>query len=116
MTMNATISPKLQACLDACLTCLAACEHCATACLAEPDVGMMAQCVRLDRDCADACALTARLLMRSSGLHPEACRLCAVACERCAGECGKHAAHHEHCRRCAVACRACAELCRSLAA
>ena len=114
MKTTANISPELQACIDACLACLAACEHCATACLAEDDVKMMAGCIRLDRDCADACALTARLLMRGSDLHPQACALCAEACERCAAECGQH--QHDHCQQCAAACRRCAESCRALAA
>ena len=109
-----TVSPEFQACIDACLRCLAACEHCAAACLAEEDVQMMAGCIRLDRDCSDACAFTARLLMRGSDLHPQACRTCAEACERCAAECGKH--DHDHCRACAAACRECAELCRKMAA
>lgn len=116
MTTSMNISPELQACIDACLSCLAACEHCAAACLREDDVNMMVECVRLDRDCADACAFTARLLMRGSDLHPQACRVCAEACERCAAECEKHAGHHDHCRQCAEACRACAESCRSMAA
>jgi Domain of Unknown Function (DUF326) len=116
MRMNPNVSPELQACLDACQQCLAACEHCAAACLSEPDVTSMAGCIRLDRDCADACSFTARLLMRASDLHPQACRMCAEACERCAAECQKHAAHHDHCRQCAEACRACAAECRKMAA
>jgi len=107
-------SSELQVCLDACLRCLQACEHCASACLSEPDVGMMVACIRLDRDCSDACAFTARLLMRGSELHAEACRVCAEACDRCAAECGRHG--HEHCQACARACRACADACRALAA
>ncbi|GGR27100.1 hypothetical protein [Deinococcus ruber] len=37
---------------------------------------MMVGCIRLDRDCADA--FTARLLMRGSDLHQQACRMCDV--------------------------------------
>jgi Domain of Unknown Function (DUF326) len=55
MMKTPTLSPELQACLNACQQCLVACEHCAAACLAEPDVQMMVGCIRLDRDCAAAC-------------------------------------------------------------
>jgi len=46
-----------QSCIEACEACLRACEICATACLREEDVQMMADCIRLDRSCADLCAL-----------------------------------------------------------
>ncbi|WP_367114354.1 four-helix bundle copper-binding protein [Deinococcus sp.] len=93
---------------------MAACEECATACLSEPHIDMMRGCIRLDRDCADVCAMTARLLMRGSDLHAQACALCAEACAACAAECAQH--HHDHCQRCAEACRRCEEACRKLAA
>ncbi|MFB9991480.1 four-helix bundle copper-binding protein [Deinococcus oregonensis] len=83
MPMTAKFSPELQVYLDACLTCLAACERCA-ACRMEDNVKMTARCVQLDRDCADACAFTARLLMRGSNLHAEACRICAEQCRKMA--------------------------------
>ncbi|GGR61945.1 ferredoxin [Deinococcus seoulensis] len=104
----------IQECIDACLACVAACEACATACLSEPDIDMMRGCIRLDRDYADVCALTARLLMRGSAVHARACALCAEACAACAAECGQHS--HEHCQRCAEACRRCEEACRKMAA
>ncbi|WP_317128819.1 four-helix bundle copper-binding protein [Hymenobacter elongatus] len=46
--------------------CVAAGEHCAAAYLQEQDVDMMARCISLTRDCADICALTARLAARGS--------------------------------------------------
>ena len=48
-----------QPCIDACVRCAQECEHCADACLSESDVKMMAECARLDRDCAAACWLAA---------------------------------------------------------
>jgi hypothetical protein len=44
-----------QTCMEACVRCAEACEHCADACLNEPDVAAMAECIRLDRDCAESC-------------------------------------------------------------
>ena len=103
-------------CLEACLECLVACEMCADACLEEENVKMLVQCIRLDRDCAEACAAAARTMARGGPLAKELCAACAVACDACAEECERHAKHHEHCRLCAEACRRCAEECRRMAA
>ena len=103
-------------CLEACVACLVACEMCSDACLDEKDVAMMASCIRVDRDCADACAATIRAMARGGPLANGFCRACADACESCAKECERHAAHAEHCRVCADACRRCAEACRKMAA
>ena len=92
--------------LDALNACVAACEHCATACLQEADVQMMARCIRLTRDCADVCALTARLVARGSDHTAHLLPACAESCRACAEECAQHA--HRHCQECAEACRRCA--------
>jgi hypothetical protein len=101
-----------QSLLDALNACIAACEHCATACLQEDDVKRMVRCISLDRDCADVCALTARLVARASGHAEQLLRECAEICKACGDECEQHAAHMEHCRACAEACRRCEEACR----
>jgi hypothetical protein len=75
---------------------------------------MMANCIRLDRDCADACRVAATLMSRGSQFAQQLCALCAAICDACAKECERHEA--EHCRRCASACRRCAEECRRMAA
>lgn len=100
--------------IDALIACFIECEHCASACLDEDDVKMMAACIKLDRDCADICKLTATLLARGSKHGKHLLRECIEVCEACAAECSKH--QHEHCQKCAEACRACAEACRALAA
>lgn len=99
-------------CIDACIECARACEHCADSCLSEQDVSKMAECIRLDRDCAEACWAAAAWMSRESRFAAELCRLCAEVCEACGAECGKHS--HDHCRRCAEACRACADACREM--
>lgn len=104
---------QYQSCLDACVRCALACEHCATACLAEPDTGAMAKCIRLNQDCAAICWLAASFMGRRSEFDTEVCRLCASICDACAAECGAHAP--EHCQRCAEACRTCVEACRTMA-
>jgi hypothetical protein len=104
-----------RACLEACAECLVACEMCSDACL-DDDPTMMARCIRLDRDCADACATALRAMARNGPLAKELCRVCAVACDACAAECERHAKLYAHCRLCADACRRCAEACRAMAA
>ncbi|MCE9566485.1 MAG: four-helix bundle copper-binding protein [Planctomycetes bacterium] len=104
---------EFQICLEACITCARECEQCATACLSEPDVQNLAACIRLDRDCADACWLAAGFMSRLSEFDTEACRLCALVCNACNSECEKHS--HDHCQRCAEVCRRCAEACLRLA-
>jgi hypothetical protein len=104
---------RFKDCIDACLRCAMECENCATSCLHEQDVKMMANCILLDRDCADICLVTARLLARGSEHGEHMMRECAEICEKCADECAKHPM--DHCKVCAEACRACAEECRKMA-
>ena len=97
--------------LDALNACIAACEHCATACLQAGDVKMMARCISLDHDCADICALTARLVARGSEHAQHLLRECAEVCKACADECAQH--QDQHCQECAEACRRCVQACRA---
>ena len=103
---NRIMHTQNQSLLAALYACISACEHCATACLGEADVKMMVRCIALDRDCADICALTARLIARGSEHGQHLLRECAEICKLCGDECEKHAAHIDHCRACAAACRA----------
>lgn len=93
--------------------CAAACNHCFDACLQEDDVKMMAQCIRLDRECADICAYLEHAVTRNSPFVAELAQACATICEACAAECAQH--DHDHCQKCAEACAKCAEACRSVA-
>lgn len=72
----------------------------------------MADCIRLDLDCADACRLAAVWVERRSRFVREICLLCAAVCEACAAECARHDA--EHCKACARACRHCVDACRRM--
>ena len=95
---------KFQSCIDACLGCAAECDGCATACLDEKDVAMLTRCVKLDRECAEACYATARLMGMGGEYSSLFCHVCAEICEACAEECEKHAEKGmDHCRRCAEA-------------
>jgi uncharacterized membrane protein len=104
--------------IDALIACSEACTACADACLSEAMVAELTKCVRTNMDCADICATTARVLSRHTGYDANISRTlleaCAMACQSCADECGRHADRHEHCRICAQACRECERACRDL--
>jgi hypothetical protein len=106
-------SQQMESCIRACNACADACDMCSTACLAEPDVEMMADCIKLDLDCAAICRLAAGFMARGSARAKDVCRVCAAICDACATECAKHQA--DHCKRCAEACGACANECRRMA-
>src|SRR5262245_51722150 len=98
-----------QSCIDACIECARACEECFAACLTEPHVAKMSQCLRLDRDCAELCWLTAGFLHRDSEFNHDLCAVCAEVCRACGDECRTH--DHDHCQKCADACDRCAAEC-----
>lgn len=91
--------------------CADACNMCSTACLREKDVKMMAECIRIDMDCAQMCTTTAAFIARGSDYAMHLIKECAEICEKCAAECEKHQV--DHCRTCAKACRKCIEACQS---
>jgi hypothetical protein len=91
-----------------------ACNHCAAECLRGPDLQMMARCIALDIDCAEACQFAASVMGRAGENARTVCTMCAEMCRRCGEECAKH--KEDHCRECAEACRRCAEECDKMAA
>ena len=100
--------------LAALARCVAACEYCADACLDEADVKMMVPCIRLDRDCADICRLTAAYISRNSPHAQHIIKECIELCQKCHDECAKHPM--DHCQQCAQACQECLDACRAYAA
>lgn len=103
-----------QTCFAACLRCAQECEHCLTACLDERDVAKLAECIRLDRDCAEICWSAAAYISRRSQFMQQICAVCAEICDASGAECRKF--EMEHCQRCADECQRCAEECRQVAA
>ncbi|WP_233880905.1 four-helix bundle copper-binding protein [Virgibacillus halodenitrificans] len=93
--------------------CMEACNHCYNACLQEDDIKMMADCIRLDRECADICGYLEQAISRGTPFVPELASVCAKICEACGNECKKH--DHAHCQACAEACLKCAEECKKVA-
>jgi hypothetical protein len=93
--------------------CAALCTSCADACSAEQ--ADMRQCIRSCLDCADICEAMSKVAVRRTGENVDVVRMlletCISTCEICAEECEKH--EHEHCRLCALMCGECAGDCRN---
>jgi hypothetical protein len=70
--------------------------------------------MRLCNDCADMCALTAKLVGRNGPTIAEVCKACAEVCEKCGASCKKH--DDEMMKECAKSCENCATSCRKMAA
>jgi hypothetical protein len=102
---------EYESCIEACVNCAQECEHCASECLREHDPGM-SECIRLDRDCAEACWLAAAFMSRGSHFVEDICELCADIAEACGTACRAHEV--DHCQACADACERCAEECRRM--
>ena len=89
---------------------------CADACLAEPDVADLVECIALDRLVSDSCELAGRVLGRRLlvGAEQHVLALVLAATEACAKECDRHGAAHAHCLACAAACERAATVARAL--
>ncbi|MBU1819886.1 MAG: four-helix bundle copper-binding protein [Bacteroidetes bacterium] len=60
------INTKFQSCMEACQECAVACSQCLDACLEEDNVKKMAECIRLDRDCANICHTSVAFMASNS--------------------------------------------------
>jgi hypothetical protein len=100
--------------IDALNQCVTDCIHCGTSCLKEENVKGMIRCITLDRECAEICIYTSKMLASDSEFSGDILNLCSKICSACGDECGKHASHMEHCRICAESCRKCAAACRQM--
>jgi hypothetical protein len=104
----------MKTCCDICSDCAKACNkafhHCLTqAALGKQQHAKMAQTVV---DCADFCALSAKLISRESAMMALSCGACADACQRCAQECAALA--DPEMKECLAACTRCEESCRNM--
>lgn len=104
--------------MEACAHCALICTMCADACLSEPQVDALRECISFNLDCAALCTAAAALVARWNGgnrpLLRQSLECCAEACAGCARECARHS--HEHCVICAAECRACELACRDTVA
>ncbi|MFZ5945366.1 MAG: four-helix bundle copper-binding protein [Bacillota bacterium] len=94
--------------------CEAVCEHMTTLVHCLPNLHLRVAQMRLLRDCADICSLTAKYIARGSSFARHAAHLCAMICEACANECLRFP--DQHSQHCAQVCLHCAQQCRAFAA
>ena len=115
--VKGSTNAALLSCIEQCYDCAQTCVACADACLAEPMVRQLAQCIRLNLDCADICSAAGSIATRRTGSNEQLIQsvleACALACRLCRDECAQHAEAHEHCRICATACEDCASACEA---
>jgi hypothetical protein len=104
---------KLQSCIAACSDCTVECRSCISECLNEQDVKMLAQCIRLNQDCAAMCMVAMEAMAGGSEFVKPICTLCATICYACAIECEIHSQVY-HCTKCAEVCRKCAIECNKM--
>ena len=104
-------SRALVAAIEAAYDCAQASTACADACVAEADP-LLAQCIRLNLDCADVCATAGAVATRRVGSNDTVVMGLLMLCEALCRECERHAGHMEHCRICAEVCRRCEAACR----
>lgn len=103
----------IETCIGECVATAKIANHCFNLCLTEEH--LLADCIRLTRECSTFCHVTASSLERNSPFVKEMCELCASICKACAEACEKHADMHEHCKKCAEACSRCQEVCELMA-
>lgn len=113
---DADHAKRFDECAKVCADCQVACDktfhHCFT--LVEGGKKEHATAMHLSVDCAEFCALSAKLTARHSSLAGPACEACAKACDACAAECEKFATVPEM-KACAESCKKCAASCREMA-
>lgn len=109
---------EYQATISACQSCVTMCNTCSDDMIgmeSHDNWELMARCIRLCRECADICSLSANWMSRSSPLSKHIGRFCAEVCNACAEACEQHAPHHKLCGHCAAECRRCAAVCTEMA-
>ena len=112
------VREHIQSCADECMRCARLCEECISECVRMNMAGM-ARPTELCRDCADACMLAMKFLVRESPYFFEACKLCAKVCEACSIVCDEQKSLHtgsEIFSDCAAVCQRCAGACKQVSA
>lgn len=103
-----------QDCIAACHACIVACNHFEACALQEPHISPFRTAIGLASDCSQLCGTAVALMSGGSPFTPQACALCARACQACADECAKNS--QDYSQQCAEACRICMRECARTAA
>jgi hypothetical protein len=109
---NMTGYQQYEVCIDACLKCASVCNYCASACAKESD-HTRSECIQLCLECSSLCIAAAQIMALGSLHIKEIARICAIMCDACADECGRHM--DDHCRQAAEICTSCADECEVVA-
>ena len=106
---------KYAHCAKACNECLKACQACSRHCASMVAAGMKehVKSKNLSDDCADICAVAAKITSRRGPASAAICEACAKACDACGTECQKYPAMKPM-KDCAQSCDACAKACREM--
>lgn len=106
------------ACAKACTKCMRECESCAHHCVHLVAEGKKdhLKSVGTCSDCAEFCAMAAKVVSHHGPMAGLSCEACAKACDACAAECDRccEKSPDEHMKRCADVCRECAKACREM--
>lgn len=100
-------------CIKACLRTSHLCLEAFHYCLEEKGTAFSGKHLAILQFCADACQLSAKLLIGESSFHHQACELSYELCQACATECERYE-YDEVFKHCAESCRYTAELCRGM--
>jgi hypothetical protein len=102
-------------CAKACKECTQSCKECNAHCAGMVKSGMKehTKSLQLSADCADICALAAKLCDRKGPLAPSICEACEKACDVCRTECHKYPTMKPM-AACDRACDACAKVCKEM--
>ncbi|EJE7234544.1 four-helix bundle copper-binding protein [Clostridium sporogenes] len=93
--------------------CEITCEHMTTMLKQRDDVRKRIRQLKLLRDCADICTLTAKFLGRMSYFSKVIAKSCALICKTCGDECAKFPDPES--QHCAHVCHHCARECSAFA-
>ncbi|QHZ45965.1 four-helix bundle copper-binding protein [Bacillus sp. NSP9.1] len=93
--------------------CEAVCEFTANYILTREDANRRKEQLRMLRDCADICTLTAKYMARHSRFAKSPASVCAKICEACGNHCLRHP--DQQSQKCGQTCLQCARECREFA-
>ena len=112
--MPHSISAEMQECIQNCIDCARSCKETLAHCLSKGGKHAAEAHIRLLIDCAEACDMSASMMLRGSEFHAQHCALCADICKACEESCEEFP-DDATMKRCEDACRRCFESCRRMA-
>ncbi len=100
-------------CIKNCFSCHRVCLETLHYCLSQRDTHFQGKHIALLQMCAEACELSAKMMISGVPFHRQACVLSFELCEACAEACERYE-EDAAMKKCAEFCRQCAESCRGM--